>query len=49
MSILWIWFIAKVLMNVLNTSGLILSVPDAFLAMTFLSFGNSAPGKIIYS
>lgn len=47
MSIFWIWFIATVLMNVLNSLGLILKVPRTFLAMTFLSFGNSAGGKIL--
>jgi len=46
MSIFWIWFIAKILMNVLNTLGLILHVPDSFLALTLLSFGNSVPGKL---
>jgi len=45
MSLLWIWFIAKNLINVFNTLGLVLNVPDSFLALTILSIGNSAPGK----
>jgi len=48
MSVIWIWFIAKILMNVLNSLGLIFKVDDSFLALTLLSFGNSAPGKEYY-
>ncbi len=44
MSLIWIWLIAKMLINVLNTLGLILNIPDTFLALTLLSVGNSAGG-----
>jgi sodium/potassium/calcium exchanger 6 len=43
MSVLWIWMIAKVLVDILNTIGVIFNISSAFLGMTFLAFGNSAP------
>jgi Ca2+/Na+ antiporter len=47
MSIFWIWFISEILVDVLKLFGVLLNVPESFLAMTLLAFGNSAPGKII--
>jgi len=41
---MWIWLTAKILINILNTLGLVLNIPDTFLALTLLSIGNSAGG-----
>lgn len=43
MSILWIWAVAKTLIDVLQIFGVILDVPTTFLGMTLLSLGNSLP------
>jgi len=43
MSILWIWAVAKTLIDILQTTGVILNVPATFLGMTLLSLGNSIP------
>jgi len=42
---MWIWLIAKILINIINTLGFILNIPDTFLALTLLSIGNSAGGN----
>ena len=42
MSIFWIWTIAKILVDLLTTIGVLLNIPSSFLGMTLLSFGNSA-------
>lgn len=43
MSILWIWTVAKVLIDILQTFGVILNISPTFLGMTLLSLGNSLP------
>jgi Ca2+/Na+ antiporter len=43
MSIIWIWFIAKILIQILDLIGLIFDIPAFFIGMTLLSFGNSLP------
>jgi sodium/potassium/calcium exchanger 6 len=43
MSILWIWAIANILVDILKTIGVIYPIPPTFLAMTLLSVGNSLP------
>jgi solute carrier family 24 (sodium/potassium/calcium exchanger), member 6 len=45
MSIFWIWFISEILVDILKLIGVLINVPESFLAMTLLAFGNSAPGK----
>ncbi len=40
MSLFWLWFIANILIAILQTIGLIFNIPDSFLAMTILTFGN---------
>lgn len=45
MSIFWIWFFAKFLIDILKTMGDILNIPDIFLGMTLLAIGNSVPGN----
>lgn len=43
MSIFWIWCVAKVLVTILKIIGVLFGIPDAFLGMTLLAIGNSAP------
>lgn len=43
MSIFWIWFVAKNLINVLDLIGVLFDVKPFFLGMTLLSLGNSLP------
>jgi sodium/potassium/calcium exchanger 6 len=47
MSVFWIWVTAKILVDVLNMFGVLFNLPSSFLGMTLLSFGNSAPGKLL--
>lgn len=41
MSLLWIWFTANLLVSLLTTIATILNIPDSFLGMTILCYGNS--------
>ena len=41
MSLMWIWFTANILIDLLKAIGLLLNIPDTFLGMTVLTFGNS--------
>lgn len=41
MSLIWIWFVADILINLLQATGLLLNIPDTFLGMTVLTYGNS--------
>jgi len=43
MSLIWIWFVAQILVDMLKLIGTIFNIPSAFLGMTFLAFGNSLP------
>jgi sodium/potassium/calcium exchanger 6 len=47
MSIIWIWFIADNLIALLKTIGLLMNIPDTFLGMTVLTFGNSLPDLVL--
>ena len=40
MSLFWLWFIANILISILQAIGLILNIPETFLAMTLLTYGN---------
>jgi sodium/potassium/calcium exchanger 6 len=40
MSIVWIWFIANILVDILKIYGDILGINTAFLGITILAFGN---------
>ena len=40
MSLFWLWFVANILISILQTIGLIFNIPDSFLAMTILTYGN---------
>ena len=41
MSLVWIWFIANVLIDVLSLLGVVFSLKPAFLGVTVLAWGNS--------
>jgi len=43
MSIIWIWAVAQVLIDILQLIGILLNIPATFLGMTLLSLGNSLP------
>lgn len=47
MSIMWIWCISNILVDIIKTFGVIFGIPDSFLGMTLLAFGNSIPGKFM--
>jgi Ca2+/Na+ antiporter len=49
MSIFWIWFVAKILIEVLDLIGVLFDVPGFFLGMTLLSLGNSLPDLTLNS
>jgi sodium/potassium/calcium exchanger 6 len=46
MSVFWIWCISELLVDVLKVIGVLIDIPDSFLGMTVLAFGNSVPGII---
>ena len=47
MSIIWIWFIANILIDLLTTIANLMNIPDIFLGMTILTYGNSTPDLIL--
>ena len=47
MSIIWIWFIANILVDLLTTIANLMNIPDIFLGMTILTYGNSTPDLIL--
>ena len=47
MSIIWIWFIANILIDLLTTIANLINIPDIFLGMTILAYGNSTPDLIL--
>ena len=48
-SILWLWFITNILIDMLITFKLLfpINIPESFLSMTILAFGNSLPDFIV--
>jgi sodium/potassium/calcium exchanger 6 len=47
MSLIWIWFIANNLIDLLKAIGLLLRIPDTFLGMTVLTYGNSISDLVL--
>ena len=47
MSIIWIWFIANIVIDLLTTIANLMNIPDIFLGMTILTYGNSTPDLIL--
>lgn len=43
MSMFWIWFVSNILVDILKVLGVLFDIPESFLGMTLLAFGNSAP------
>jgi len=48
MSIIWIWGLANLLVDLLELVGIVANLPLEFLALTFLGFGNAMPGIFIF-
>ena len=49
LSILWLWFITNILMDMIVTIKLLFptNIPQSFISMTLLAFGNSLPDFIV--
>ena len=47
MSIIWIWFSANILIELLIAISKLINIPDSFLAMTLLTYGNSLPDLML--
>jgi len=43
-SIIWIWGLANLLIDLLEIVGIAGNLPLEFLGLTFLGFGNAMPG-----
>ena len=41
MSLIWIWFIANILISLLMTISTLMNINESFLGMTILTYGNS--------
>lgn len=44
LSVLWIWLIAKILVELLESLGVIFNIEQNYLGLTLLAWGNSIPG-----
>ena len=44
MSIIWLWGLANLLVDLLEIIGIVANLPLEFLGLTFLGFGNAMPG-----
>lgn len=47
LSLLWMWFSANILVSLLMTMADIYNIPDSFLGMTILTYGNSISDLIL--
>lgn len=47
MSILWILFACNILISLLNDFANMMKIPNSFMAMTILNFGNNFPEMIL--
>lgn len=47
MSLIWIWFIANNLIDLFKAIGLLFRIPDTFLGMTVLTYGNSISDLVL--
>ena len=41
LSLMWVWFTATNLVDILKMIGIVLNIPESFVGMTLLAFGNS--------
>ncbi len=46
-SIIWIWFTANILISLLMTIANLMNIPESFLGMTILTYGNSVPDLML--
>jgi Ca2+/Na+ antiporter len=44
MSIVWIWFIANLIVDLLALIGVVSGIPPAYLGLTLIGVGNSVGG-----
>ena len=47
LSIIWIWFIANILIELLIAISTLMNIPDSFLGITLLTYGNSLPDLML--
>ena len=47
LSIIWIWFIANILIELLIAISTLINIPDSFLGITLLAYGNSMPDLML--
>lgn len=47
LSLIWIWFTANILVSLLMTIANLMNIPDSFLGMTILTYGNSVPDLML--
>jgi Ca2+/Na+ antiporter len=47
LSLIWIWFTANILISLLMTIANLMNIPDSFLGMTILTYGNSVPDLML--
>ena len=47
MSIIWIWFSANILIELIITISKLINIPDSFLGITLLTYGNSLPDVML--
>lgn len=47
LSIIWIWFIANILIELLIAISTLINIPDSFLGITLLTYGNSLPDLML--
>lgn len=47
LSIIWIWFCANILIELLIAISKLINIPDSFLGITLLTYGNSLPDLML--
>jgi Ca2+/Na+ antiporter len=47
LSLIWIWFTANILISLLMAMANLMNIPDSFLGMTILTYGNSVPDLML--
>lgn len=46
-SLIWIWFVANILIDLLITISHLMNIPESFLGITILTYGNSIPDLML--
>jgi sodium/potassium/calcium exchanger 6 len=47
MSLLWIWYTCNILVSLLKDIAELIQIPNSFMGMTILTFGNSIPDLLL--